>query len=112
MDNREPTQEIQPKKGDPMTILDATCGEVDQAIANASKPVVAALAFGDDYDFDGDDPTTWRYTGQPLTPNDLEALRTAVAHGAIADALSLLDLGLTVAEDEVIRTAWQLAPEP
>ena len=39
MDEKEPTQETQPKKGDPITIPVPTRDEIEDAIAKVSQPV-------------------------------------------------------------------------
>jgi hypothetical protein len=39
MDEKEPTQQTQPKKGDPITIPVPTRDEIDQAIAKVARPL-------------------------------------------------------------------------
>jgi len=39
MDEKEPTQQTQPKKGEPITIPVPTRDEIDQAIAKVASPV-------------------------------------------------------------------------
>jgi hypothetical protein len=41
MDEKEPTQETQPKKGEPITIPVPTRDEIDAAFAKVAPPVVA-----------------------------------------------------------------------
>ncbi len=40
MDEKEPTQQTQPKKGEPITIPVPTRDEIDQAIAKVAAPIV------------------------------------------------------------------------
>jgi hypothetical protein len=39
MDEKEPTQQTQPKKGEPITIPVPTRDEIDQALAKIAQPV-------------------------------------------------------------------------
>jgi hypothetical protein len=39
MDEKEPTQQTQPKKGEPITIPVPTRGEIDDALAKVSQPL-------------------------------------------------------------------------
>ena len=39
MDEKEPTQQTQPKKGEPITIPVPTRDEIDDAIAKVSRPL-------------------------------------------------------------------------
>jgi len=41
MDEKEPTQQTQPVKGEPITIPVPTRGEIDDALAKVSKPLPA-----------------------------------------------------------------------
>ena len=42
MDDKEPTQQAQPKKGEPITIPVPTRDEIDQALAKIAQPLPQA----------------------------------------------------------------------